>query len=180
MKLRNKKTGETIRFYDGIRLNGEDYDSLAELNEEWEDYETKRYRLLKDLPTFKAGDEFFIDEYGSLWLDQNIDGESNTSQVMAYHGKTIEKFPNILEEWFEEIKLAEPLIKNEKVRKAVRAWADAVGTDEAYLELENEEPSTFYVYKFAINCHYMQIAFHDKNPIEGDRLYTIDELCGVE
>lgn len=39
MKLRNKKTGEIIRFYDGIALNGEDYDSLAELNEEWEDYE---------------------------------------------------------------------------------------------------------------------------------------------
>jgi len=37
MKLRNKKTGEIIRFYDGITLNGEDYDSLAELNEEWED-----------------------------------------------------------------------------------------------------------------------------------------------
>ena len=37
MKLRNKKTGEIIRFYDGITLNGEDYDSLHELNEEWED-----------------------------------------------------------------------------------------------------------------------------------------------
>lgn len=39
MRLRNKKTGEIIRFYDGITLNGEDYDSLAELNDEWEDYE---------------------------------------------------------------------------------------------------------------------------------------------
>ena len=39
MRLRNKNTGEVVRFYDGISLNGEDYDSLAELNEEWEDYE---------------------------------------------------------------------------------------------------------------------------------------------
>lgn len=39
MRLRNKKTGEIIRFYDGITLNGEDYDSLAELNDEWEDCE---------------------------------------------------------------------------------------------------------------------------------------------
>lgn len=39
MRLRNKKTGEIIRFYDGISLNGEYYDSLAGLNEEWEDYE---------------------------------------------------------------------------------------------------------------------------------------------
>lgn len=37
MRLRNKNTGEVVRFYDGISLNGEDYDSLAELNEEWED-----------------------------------------------------------------------------------------------------------------------------------------------
>ena len=47
MKLRNKKTGEIIRFYDGITLNGEDYDSLAELNEEGEDYEPKE-PLIKD------------------------------------------------------------------------------------------------------------------------------------
>ena len=39
MRLRNKKTGEIIRFYDGITLNGEDYDSLYEINAEREDYE---------------------------------------------------------------------------------------------------------------------------------------------
>lgn len=39
MRLRNKKTGKIIRFYDGITLNGEDYGSLVELNEEWEDCE---------------------------------------------------------------------------------------------------------------------------------------------
>ena len=40
MKLRNKKTGEIIEH--GIRVIGSDsniYNSLAELNEEWEDYE---------------------------------------------------------------------------------------------------------------------------------------------
>lgn len=44
MKLRNKKTGETIETYPGrfVVNSGEQirqYDSLAELNEEWEDYE---------------------------------------------------------------------------------------------------------------------------------------------
>ena len=53
MKLRNKKTGEIIRFYDGITLNGEDYDSLAELNEEWEDYMPKA-PLIKDEKIRKA------------------------------------------------------------------------------------------------------------------------------
>ena len=189
MKILNKKTGKIIDI-DYIELYNSDVQfyagSISELNENWEDYEPKksakpkRYRLLKDLPTFKAGDEFFTDEYGSLWLEQNIGEQPNTSRVMAYHGKTIDKFPNILEEWFEEIKPAEPLIKNEKVRKAVRAWADAVGTTHAYLHIEHEEPSTFYVYNLGVNCHYIQIAIHDQNPIKEERLYAITELCGEE
>ncbi len=199
MRLRNKETGEIVEAkscdsaagiiciyyeeHDGQVGTKECFETLAELYDEWEDAEqteAKRYRLLKDLPTFKSGDEFFTDEYGSLWLEQNICEQPNTSRVMAYHGKTIDKFPNILEEWFEEIKPAEPLIKNEKVRKAVRAWADAVGTTHAYLHIEHEEPSTFYVYNFGFECHFIQIAIHDKNPIEDERIYTITELCGKQ
>lgn len=57
----------------------------------------KRYKLLKDLPTFKAGDMFYISQYGALIYD---DGDFG---VMAYSQSTLEKFPNILKEWFEEI-----------------------------------------------------------------------------
>lgn len=53
----------------------------------------KRYKLLKDLPTFKAGDLFYISEYGALVHDG----------VMAYARQTLDMFPNILTEWFEEI-----------------------------------------------------------------------------
>lgn len=58
----------------------------------------KRYKLLKDLPTFKAGDLFYISEYGALVYD---DGDGG---VMAYARQTLDAFPNILTEWFEEIK----------------------------------------------------------------------------
>jgi len=57
----------------------------------------KRYKLLKDLPTFKAGDLFYISEYGALVYDDGGFG------IMAYAQSTLEKFPNILTEWFEEI-----------------------------------------------------------------------------
>lgn len=57
----------------------------------------KRYKLLKDLPTFKAGDMFYMSQYGALIYD---DGDFG---VMAYSQSTLEKFPNILKEWFEEI-----------------------------------------------------------------------------
>ena len=55
----------------------------------------KRYKLKKDLPTFKAGDEFYLDSNNNLY--------HNWSEVMAYNHKTLEKFPSILKDWFEEI-----------------------------------------------------------------------------
>ena len=57
----------------------------------------KQYRLLKDLPTFKAGDLFYISEQGALVHDGGDVG------VVAYARRTLDMFPNILTEWFEEI-----------------------------------------------------------------------------
>lgn len=56
----------------------------------------KRYKLKKDLPTFKAGDEFYINENGKL---VSVDEPS----IIAYSKQTLKKLPNILEDWFEEI-----------------------------------------------------------------------------
>lgn len=55
----------------------------------------KRYKLLKDLPIFKAGDIFILIDSGSLIHES--DG------VVAYSWSTIDKFPNILTDWFEEV-----------------------------------------------------------------------------
>lgn len=57
----------------------------------------KRYKLLKDLPTFKAGDMFYISQYGALIYDDGGFGVMVCSQSM------LERFPNILTDWFEEI-----------------------------------------------------------------------------
>lgn len=72
----------------------------------------KRYKLLKDLPTFKAGDEFFIGESGNLIAGTPEKpktvrvGEIEPIEInlMAYAKETLEQFPNILTDWFEEIK----------------------------------------------------------------------------
>ena len=61
MKLRNKKTGEIIiptdytfaTYDDGIRYGHHVYNSLAELNEDWEDY-TPAEPLIKDPKIRKA------------------------------------------------------------------------------------------------------------------------------
>lgn len=72
----------------------------------------KRYKLLKDLPTFKAGDEFFISQSGNLIAGTPEEpktvrvGEITPTEVdlMAYAKETLEQFPNILTDWFKEIK----------------------------------------------------------------------------
>ena len=60
----------------------------------------KRYKLLKELPTFDAGDEFYLDSNNNLYHSNLY---HNGSEVMAYNHKTLERFPNILKDWFEEI-----------------------------------------------------------------------------
>lgn len=56
----------------------------------------KRYKLKKDLPTFKAGEIFYLSDTGNLLRESD--------NVPAYSWSTIDKFTNILTDWFEEIK----------------------------------------------------------------------------
>ncbi len=64
----------------------------------------KRYKLIKDLPTFKAGEIFEITDYGDLvkYYERNNSLRDGWG-VTAYCKETIDRFPNILTDWFEEI-----------------------------------------------------------------------------
>ena len=66
----------------------------------------KQYRLLKDLPTFKAGQLAYISKTGNLiaGTPENQETTETGLILMIYHETTLKKFPNILTEWFEEIK----------------------------------------------------------------------------
>lgn len=66
----------------------------------------KRYKLLKDLPTFKAGQLAYISKTGNLiaGTPENQETTETGLIIMIYHETTLKKFPNILTEWFEEIK----------------------------------------------------------------------------
>lgn len=57
---------------------------------------TKRYKLKRDLPTFKAGDIFYLSDAGNLLRESD--------NIAAYSWTTLEKFPNILTDWFEEVR----------------------------------------------------------------------------
>lgn len=56
----------------------------------------KYYRLRKNLPTFKAGEIFYLSDTGNLLRESD--------NVAAYSWTTLDKFPNILTDWFEQIK----------------------------------------------------------------------------
>ena len=58
----------------------------------------KRYKLKRDLPTFSLGDEFILKE--GIGLQHVLEG---CDGAIIYTEATIEKFPNILTDWFEEI-----------------------------------------------------------------------------
>ena len=138
----------------------------------------KQYKLKRDLPTFKAGSEFIVC-CGNL-IEVKTDG---TLGVCAYSGSTLKKFPNILTDWFEEIKPAEPLIKDEKIRKAVRAWAEANRVTEArysschdaeceFNARDDENKSIVFIGNFT--------EMNKELDYSGRTIYTIDELCGEE
>lgn len=57
----------------------------------------KRYKLLKDTPAFKAGTECYIEEAGHMVPCRGI------SYTIVHKGQ-LAKNPNILTDWFEEIK----------------------------------------------------------------------------
>ena len=56
----------------------------------------KRYKLKKDTPAFKAGTECYIEEAGHMVPCRGI-------SYTIVHKYQLEKNPNILAEWFEEI-----------------------------------------------------------------------------
>ena len=83
------------------------------------------------------------------------------------------------DEW-EDYKPAEPLIKDEKIRKAVRAWADANEIVKAFVVMN--EHMNWTVYGDDIDRNRFSIEFFDRVVFEKDETknYTIAELCGEE
>lgn len=75
------------------------------------------------------------------------------------------------DEW-EDYKPTEPLIKDEKIRKAVRAWAELCGIDKCHFEHnEGSFASKWYGISLPTSKHGEDIE---------SGIYTIAELCGEE
>ena len=70
---------------------------------------------------------------------------------------------------------AEPLIKDEKIRKAVRAWWETVSdvvTDKRILYKKNQD--------LAVGIYSIYCGAIYPETLEEGKMYTITELCGEE
>lgn len=128
----------------------------------------KRYKLKKDIPAFKAGTECYIEDAGHIVPCRGI-------SYTIVHKDQLEKNPNILNEWFEEIK--EPLIKDEKIRNAVRAWAEACCIE--VIEITHSRKCILRAIS-AITGDDEICIDREIGQILDEKVYNIDELCGED
>ena len=229
MKLRNKITGE-IKEIDDILLyrhniEWHNYESIAELNEDWEDYtpqepqeeigrqlvsspydkdfywadeeQQEAFREFcrkednrpenKSIPSDLYGDsarfggvlsgndrprnmsEFNAWQNGADFLllreDNERLGRERWLRFVREHG--LEKF----------VEHKEPLIKDEKIRKAVRAWADVLGNKDIHVFHSEDMYNLFFRSEFSDLEIQFDGSFEEQIK---DGTYTIEELCGEE
>lgn len=89
----------------------------------------------------------------------------------------------LLDEWG-DYRPTEPLIKNEKIRKAVRAWAEANEVESVFITVVKDAEEGYLYWELA-SIEWEQsitIRFGDElpNTLKDERTYTITKLCGEE
>ena len=125
-----------------------------------------RLRNKKTGEILRVGEDVYIQslDNGRIEVEKPLaDGN------MRYYYDSLSEF---FKEW-EDYKPKEPLIKDEKIRKAVRAWAEATERNKK-AEIQYDGDSS-YEYGFASID--FGIYHEDKYPAGN---YTITELCGEE
>ena len=105
----------------------------------------------------------------AVYVDFQIPLCNNNEVLGAYSVTSLKE----LNERFEDYKPAEPLIKDEKIRKAVRAWAEA--NDYSLVKIGYDMASE-------PNDGHVQIHFEGSDIVDEDKygVHTIAELCGEE
>ena len=121
-----------------------------------------RNKKTGEIVTFVTIEEIYDDE-----LDFTYIKKSGHENELSY--SSLEKFNA---DW-EDYKPPEPLIKDEKIRKAVRAWAEA----NDFLD-EIEVHSLTAGTRFSIENYDIEFLGYFIYDLEFNKTYTIDELCG--
>lgn len=109
--------------------------------------------------------------------DEKIDGEIASLNKHTFIFRSIEQF----NDEYEAYKPKEPLIKDEKIRKAVRAWAEAENcTREMNLYYTLNRQEKYITFHNPQTGSELQLCDFDSPVFQEIREYTIAELCGEE
>ena len=84
-----------------------------------------------------------------------------------------------LNETFEDYTPQEPLIKDEKIRKALWVWADENRIKKVGFKLDKGN-TLCACYFYDESCEVCEFGLKFYLPIDADKIYTITELCGEE
>ena len=117
----------------------------------------------------KTGEVVEINKIGLVWNKYGMPAEIGQYDSIA----------ELCDEW-EDYKPQEPLIKDERIRKAVRAWADANNINSRHYY---ENDVKFNSLEHELTWIDTSIQFNEFGALEGledGKRYTIDELCGEE
>jgi hypothetical protein len=117
-----------------------------------------------------------IKDFGNLQVYAETEN-TDESQLLG----NFDSFKQILE-YYEDYIPKEPLIKDEKIREAVRAWAEANGIKEIIIfdHCNNAPYTPVGAVEFAGNASRLKTLFRTEERFDTNRIYTIAELCGEE
>lgn len=111
-------------------------------------------------------------EIVELDLNVRISGYPNGIEFMK-----VSSLAELNEDW-EDYKPAEPLIKDEKIRKAVRAWAEANGFNADYYEFNIKTLPAGT--RFSVGHYDIEFIGFFIYDLQTENSYTLAELCGEE
>ena len=113
-----------------------------------------------------------VEDFNEIYLTKTVK-ETNTA-TSEYVERSYYGIAELNEEW-EDYNPKEPLIKDEKIRKAVRAWWESIPdaiTDKRILYKKNQD--------LAVGVYSIYCGAIYPETLEAGGFYTIDELCGEE
>ena len=117
-------------------------------------------------------------ELGKLHCDMNVNptkyGVFEDTDIRGHYWE-YDTLAELNTEWEDYVDTKEPLIKDEKIRKAVRAWAEANNFFDE-IEVHSITAGT----RFSIENYDIGFFGYFIYDLGANKTYTIDELCGEE
>lgn len=115
-----------------------------------------------------------VKEFNEIFLTKTVK-ETNTA-TSEYVERSYCKIAELIADW-EDVEPAEPLIKDEKIRKAVRAWAEACCIE--LIEITHSSKCILRAMDAITNNDEICIN-REIGQILDEKVYNITELCGEE